>query len=81
MKRLYVNPFWFGVLITLVGFVVFLIIFALVASRNAEANEEEEQEEFQEILKNLTGKTFKIGMENGFLVAEPVEESDEEKAD
>ena len=55
-SKLYVNAFWLGILLTLVGFVVVIIVMAIVAShKEAEAQKEDgmimSEEEFREMIE------------------------------
>ena len=84
---MYVNPFWFGVLMTIVGLVVFSIIMAIVKdhleNREDEEIEEVSEEEFKRIVEETFGKKYKIMNRDGYMVAMPLDEGedDESKAD
>lgn len=72
-----VNPFWFGVLITIVAEIVLFIIITIIGS-HAHKDDEEKlpegavgEEKFKEILKEAVAEVAK---ENKFIIGEAVEE-------
>lgn len=74
-----VNPFWFGVLMTLVAIMLLLMIAAFVGAKRSEREEQVSEEEFAEALEQMTGKKFKVIMKDGYLVGKPLEDDDESK--
>ena len=80
-----VNPFWLGVLMTIVFAVVVLIIMALIASRR-NAREEEElisdmamsEEEFREMIEKAVREATDNAMKNRtYTVDKGVEDRDD----
>lgn len=54
---MYVNPFWLGILLTLVGFVVVIIVMAIAASHKEAKQADEDgvlmsEEEFRAMIEN-----------------------------
>ena len=77
----YVNAFWFGFLIAIVTLLILTLILAYIKGRQDDRDDSQpDEEEFAEILKELTGKKFRVVEKNGYLVGEPIPE-DEEKTD
>lgn len=69
---MYVNPFWLGVLLTLVTIVVLMIVAALILSHK---EEQETRIDDDEILKGLEGKKFIMHRDkDGYLVGEEIED-------
>lgn len=79
---MYVNPFWFGVLMTVVGLVVIMIILAIVTvQRDDKLRDEEEEADFQKFLEEVENRKFKLVRKDGYWVGEPVEDDDDEDDD
>lgn len=75
-----VNPFWFGVLITIFALFVFMFILAYVHSKKSESWEEYEptEEEFRKAIKEISGKNVRVVKKDGFLIGEIIEDSEDE---
>lgn len=79
-----VNPFWFGVLMTLVFGIVVLIIVSLIASHRASAEEDTisdmamSEEEFREMIEKAVKEATDNAMKNRtYTVGEGVEDRDD----
>lgn len=79
-----VNPFWFGVLMTIVFAVVVLIIIALIASHRISNDEEElndvamSEEEFKEMIERAVKEATDNAMKNRtYTVGKGVEDRDD----
>lgn len=58
---MYVNPFWLGVLITIVVLIAVAIIAAMInAAQVDEVNDRISPEEFKRLSEDVEGKLFKI---------------------
>ena len=75
---MYVNPFWFGLLIGMIVLLVLLAIVSHFAARHEEEEMDATPEEFKQILEEMTGKKFRIVERDGYLVGEPIEEDEKE---
>ncbi len=79
---MWVNPFWLGILLTLVLEVIVAIIFSIVSGHRQEEEEMEvSTDEYKKILEDMTGQKFNVKVVNGYLVGEPVEDKDDEAED
>lgn len=78
---MYVNPFWFGVLMTVVGFVVVMIVIAIVRSSDPHDDTDITPEEYQKFLEHMTGKKCRVYFQDGYLVGEEVEDDDDDDDD
>lgn len=79
---MYVNSFWFGVLMAVVGLVVIMIILAIITvHRDDRIRDEEEEEDFQRFLDEVENRKFKLVHKDGYWVGEPVEDDDDEDDD
>lgn len=80
--RMYVNPFWFGVLMTIVGFMALMLIIAIVRTLLDKGEAEDidvDEEEYRQMMEELTGRKMKVyRSKDGYLVAEPEEEDDDD---
>ena len=78
---MYVNPFWFGVLMTIVSFIVVMIILALARSHQERWEEyEPSEEEFKKILSEMSGgKNFRVTYRDGYMVGEPIEDDNNDE--
>ena len=75
----YVNAFWFGFLIAIVTLLILTLILAYIKGRQDDRDDyQPDEEEFAQILKELTGKKFRVVEKNGYLVGEPITEDEEE---
>ena len=75
----YVNAFWFGFLIAIVTLLILTLILAYIKGRQDDRDDyQPDEEEFAQILKELTGKKFRVVEKNGCLVGEPIPEDEEE---
>lgn len=72
-----VNPFWLGVLMTIVAELVVLIIAAMVNSHRAAY--EEKDDGLEEMLSQIEGKKVRIVRKNGYLIGEMLEDDDDEE--
>ena len=79
-----VNPFWFGVLMTIVFGVVVLIIVALIASHKASAEEEAisdmamSEEEFREMIEKAVKEATDNAIKNQtYMIGKEVEDRDD----
>lgn len=76
---MYVNPFWFGVLMTVVGLVVVMIILAIITvHRDDKLRDEEDEADFQKFLEEVENRKFKLVRKDGYWVGEPVEDDDDD---
>ena len=79
-----VNPFWFGVLMTLFAMMVIAMILAFISSKtNNDEYEDYEptDEEVRQALEEITGKRFRVVRKNGYLVGEEIGDRDDESED
>ena len=76
---MYVNAFWFGFLIAMVVMLVLTLILAYIKGRQDDRDDSQpDEEEFAQILKEMTGKKFRVVEKNGYLVGEPIPDEEEE---
>lgn len=78
---MWVNPFWFGVLMTIVGFIALMIVLAIVNTLKDDEYEEDydvDPEEYRQMMEQLTGKKMRVYREHGHLVASPIEDEDDD---
>lgn len=72
-----VNPFWFGVLMTIV--VEIMVSVLLVIIREAKGDKREvTEEELRNVLEDITGKKFRVIEKDGYLIGEPVEDREDD---
>lgn len=71
---MYVNPFWFGVLMTIVAIIVALIIIGLIRSKREDETEEEIEQKFAVLLSEVTGKPYRVITKGDLLVGEPIDD-------
>ena len=66
-----VNPFWFGVLMTIVVEIVLVIILGILRAIRVDDEDEEEMsdEEISEMLTDMTDNNYKFKVKNGILTA------------
>lgn len=76
-----VNPFWFGVLMAIVGEIVLVLLFGIIRSALSSRDEETvTEEEYQMAMKEINGKRIKVIRENGTLSVELIEDEKDEKS-
>ena len=79
---MYVNPFWFGLLI---GMIVLLVLSALISHIAAKKEEEKMRDlseaEMKEAIDQMNGKMFRFVERDGYLVGEPIEEDEDKDGD
>ena len=76
---MYVNAFWFGFLIAIVTLLILTLILAYIKGRQDDRDDcQPDEEEFAQVLKELTGKKFRVVEKNGYLVGELIPEDEEE---
>lgn len=80
---MYVNPFWFGVLMTIVSAIIVMIILAIVRSHQEEWEDyEPSEEEFKQALSEMSGgKSFKIYYHDGYMVGEAIEDETDDQTE
>lgn len=72
-----VNPFWFGVLMTIV--VEIMVSVLLVIIREAKGDKRDvTEEELRQVLEDITGKRFRVIEKDGYLIGEPVEDREDD---
>ena len=72
-----VNPFWFGVLMTIV--VEIMVSVLLVIIREAKGDKREvTEEDLRLLLEDITGKKFRVIEKDGYLIGEPVENREDD---
>lgn len=80
---MYVNPFWFGVLMTFDALIMITIVIAIVRTIRGDDDEEEEielsPEEYKKLLEEMTGRKFKVSVKGGFMIGEPEDEENDGK--
>ena len=74
-----VNPFWMGVLMTIVAELMVLIVFAWVNSHRVSRREKAEEDAFFETLGSLEGKKVRIVRKNGYLIGEAIDDEDDKE--
>ena len=75
---MYVNPFWFGVLMTIVTMIVLSIVVAIIKSHQEDEEiEDVSEEEFRNVVEEMTGKKFRIISKDGYMIAESLEDDNE----
>ena len=83
-----VNPFWFGVLLTVIGLIVVLFIIAFIGVKRSEAESEEDmlmdEGEFKKMLaeavRDSLNEALRDGIRQSIVYGESVEDHDD-KAD
>lgn len=81
---MYVNPFWFGVLMTIVAGVMIMIVLAIIQAVRDDGDDEDfdlTPDQYKQMLKELTGKDFVVEVKHGCMVAHPVEEEKDGSSD
>lgn len=80
---MYVNPFWFGVLMTIVAAIIVMIILAIVRSHQEEWEPSwEDEQEINKILTEMSGgKSFKIYYHDGYMVGEAIEDETDDQTE
>ena len=74
---MFVNPFWFGVLMTIV--VEIMVSVLLVIIREAKGDKREvTEEDLRQLLEDITGKKFRVIEKDGYLIGEPVEDREDD---
>lgn len=68
-----VNPFWFGVLMTIVVEIMVSVLLVIIREANGDKREVTE-EELRQVLEDITGKKFRVVEKDGYLIGEPVED-------
>lgn len=72
-----VNPFWFGILMTIVVEIMLSVI--LVIIREAKGGKREvTEEDLRLLLEDITGKKFRVIEKDGYLIGEPVENQEDD---
>ena len=77
---MYVNPFWFGVLMTIVAGLMFFLVLAIIQSARSD-DDDLTEDEYREILEEMTGEKIKVVTKNGVMIgmsADKDEEPDKE---
>lgn len=65
---MYVNPFWLGVLLTIVSIIAILIVAAIIhAATDDEPGPELTDEEYQVFVNDMKGKKFRIEDRGGHI--------------
>lgn len=71
-----VNPFWFGVLMTIVVEIMLSVILVIIREAKGDKREVTE-EELRKVLEDITGKKFRVIEKDGYLIGEPVEDRED----
>lgn len=76
---MYVNAFWFGVLLTVVGLIVLLFIIAFITMKRNEAEEGAEDMLMDEdAFKKMLSEAVRDALRENVIFGEPVEDRDDE---
>jgi len=75
-----VNPFWFGVLMTVVGLIVLFIIIAFIGMKRNEAEETEDVWLDEDGFKKMLSEAVRDALRENIVFGEAMEDKDE-KAD
>lgn len=67
-----VNPFWFGVLMTIVVEIMLSVLLVIIREAKGDKREVTE-EDLRLLLEDITGKKFRVVEKDGYLIGEPVE--------
>ena len=80
---MYINAFWFGLLIGVIAVVLLLIVVAFISGRHSEDEEEEvdiSPAEYKAAMEKLTGQNIRVYRDKrGYLVGEAVEDPDDQE--
>ena len=68
-----VNPFWFGVLMTIVVEIMLSVILVIIREAKGDKREVTE-EDLRQLLEDITGKKFRVVEKDGYLIGEPGED-------
>ena len=72
-----VNPFWFGVLMTIVVEIMLSVILVIIREAKGDKREVTE-EDLRMLLEDVTGKKFRVFERDGYLIGEPVEDREDD---
>lgn len=72
-----VNPFWFGVLMTIVVEIMLSVILVIIREAKGDKREVTE-EDLRQVLEDITGKKFRVIEKDGYLIGEPVEDREDD---
>lgn len=72
-----VNPFWFGVLMTIVVEIMVSVLLVIIREIKGEKREVTE-EDLRLLLEDITGKKFRVVEKDGYLIGEPVEDREDD---
>lgn len=72
-----VNPFWFGVLMTIVVEIMASVILVIIREAKGDKREVTE-EDLRQLLEDITGKKFRVIEKDGYLIGEPVEDREDD---
>ena len=75
---MYVNPFWFGVLMTVVGLVVVFIIAAFINAKRADAEEGEDVWMDEAASKKMLGEAVRDALRQNIVFGEEIADRDDE---
>ena len=74
---MFVNPFLFGVLMTIVVEIMLSVILVIIREAKGDKREVTE-EDLRQFLEDITGKKFRVIEKDGYLIGEPVEDREDD---
>ena len=80
---MYVNPFWFGVLMSIVAMVVLVLIIGFVGGKIADKEDMEfedlDEAEMNDMLNDMDGKIVRLKREGEFLAFEEIDDEEQDE--
>lgn len=74
---MYVNPFWFGVLLTVIGLIVLLFIVAFITVKKNEAGEEDDVLMDEAAFKKMLSEAVRDALKQNIMFGDSVEDPDD----
>ena len=75
---MWINPFWFGVLLTVIGLIVLLFIIAFINVKRSESEDGEDVLMDEDAFKKMLSEAVRDALRENIVFGDPVEDRDDE---
>lgn len=75
---MWINPFWFGVLLTVIGLIVLLFIIAFINVKRSENEEGDDVLMDEDAFKKMLSEAVRDALRENIVFGDPVEDRDDE---
>ena len=75
---MYINAFWFGVLLTVIGLIVLLFIIAFINVKRSENEDGEDVLMDEDAFKKMLSEAVRDALRENIVFGDPVEDRDDE---